>query len=189
MEKIGFAKETDAQTAQIANYEETKSRVMTSLKDYFRPEFLNRVDDIIIFDILNKESIAKIVAIQVDAVIERLRTKDIHLIVVPEVLAYLAEQGYNPHYGARPLKRLIQNKILTPVAGLMISQGVIKGGTITVGLKPLAVVTDKNAVKNKSGDNAPTERDFTFDVKKKKKVDSAVSKESPIIIRTADLQS
>jgi hypothetical protein len=71
----------------------------------------------------------------------------------------------------------------------MISQGVIKGGTITVGLKPLAVVTDKNAVKNKSGDNAPTERDFTFDVKKKKKVDSAVSKESPIIIRTADLQS
>ena len=198
MEKIGFAKEIDAQTVEKANYEETKSRVMNSLKDYFRPEFLNRVDDIIIFDILNKESIAKIVAIQVDAVIERLRTKDIHLIVEPEVLAYLAEQGYNPHYGARPLKRLIQNKILTPVAGLMISQGVIKGGTITVGLKPFAtagMTARTTAGKNGAGNNdsknlsGSAERDFTFDVKKKKKTDSTVSKESPIIIRTADLQS
>jgi ATP-dependent Clp protease ATP-binding subunit ClpB len=195
MEKIGFAKETNAQIAEKANYEETKSRVMTSLKDYFRPEFLNRVDDIIIFDILNKESIAKIVAIQVDAVIERLRAKDIHLIVQPEVLAYLAEQGYNPHYGARPLKRLIQNKILTPVAGLMISQGVIKGGTITVSLKPLAVAgsakvgTEKNGGKSNNNASVETDRDFTFEVKKKKKADSVVSKESPIIVRTADLQS
>jgi ATP-dependent Clp protease ATP-binding subunit ClpC len=164
MEKIGFAKEADAALAEKANYEETKTRVMASLKDYFRPEFLNRVDDIILFDILSKESIEKIVRIQVDAVVERLRTKDINLIVLPEVVAYLAQQGYDPHYGARPLKRLIQNKILTPVAGLMISKGVVKGGTITVGIKGT---------------------DFTFDVKKKSKHGAS----SPIVIRTADLQN
>ncbi len=146
MEKIGFSNK-DTNT-DIHNYEETKTKVMASLKDYFRPEFLNRVDDIILFDILSKESIEKIVKIQVDIVAERLNTKDIHLVVSPEVLSYLAKEGYNPQYGARPLKRLIQNKILTPVAGLMISQGVVKGGMIIVGLKGT---------------------EFTFEVKKKKK--------------------
>ena len=154
MEKIGFAKETVAAEAEKANYEETKVKVMNSLKDHFRPEFLNRLDDVILFDILSTDSIAKIVKIQVDAVIARLKTKDINLAVSPEVLDYLTKEGYNPHYGARPLKRLIQNKILTPVAGLMISQSVTKDGTITVGLKP-----DKEK-------DAQTE--FTFDVKKRK---------------------
>jgi ATP-dependent Clp protease ATP-binding subunit ClpA len=155
MEKIGFTKETNAAVAEKADYEETKARVMNSLKDYFRPEFLNRVDDIILFDILSKESIKQIVGIQVEAVVKRLAGKDITLIVEPTVLEYLAKEGYNPHYGARPLKRLIQNKILTPVAGLMISQGVLKGGTVTVG------------VKEGKGEKALPE--FTFDVKKKKK--------------------
>ncbi len=157
MEKIGFAKESTAAETEKANYEETKTKVMNSLKDYFRPEFLNRVDDIILFDILSTDSIAQIVKIQVDAVVARLKTKDINLIVLPEVFDYLAKEGYNPHYGARPLKRLIQNKILTPVAGLMISQGVTKDGTITVGLKPAPA------------GQVNTQPEFTFEVKKKKK--------------------
>lgn len=146
MEKIGFVSKTES--VEKENYDEVKNKVMTSLKDYFRPEFLNRVDDIILFDILSKESIESIVKIQVDSVVDRLKSKDINLVVSADVMSYLAKEGYNPHYGARPLKRLIQNKILTPVASLMISQGVTKGGTINVGIK---------------------NNEFTFDVKKKRR--------------------
>ncbi len=108
---------------------------MESLKQYFRPEFLNRLDEIIIFDILSKETIRTIVDMQVDIVRERLRNKEIQLSVSEEVLAFLAEQGYDPKFGARPLKRLIQSKILTPVASMMVSEGMLQGGTVSVGMK------------------------------------------------------
>jgi ATP-dependent Clp protease ATP-binding subunit ClpB len=159
MEKIGFTMQSEVN--EKANYDQVKDKVMSTLKEYFRPEFLNRVDDIILFDILSKESIEKIVKIQVDIVIARLKEKDVNLVVTPAVLSYLSKEGYNPQYGARPLKRLIQNKILTPVANLMISQGVVKGGTINVDIK---------------------NNDFVFDVKKKKKI------ETPIITTGVEIQ-
>ncbi len=149
MEKMGFR--GIEENSEKTNYNEVKDKVMSSLKDYFRPEFLNRVDDIILFDILSKESIEKIVKIQIDIVVARLKEKDIHLVVSDEVLVYLAKEGYNPQYGARPLKRLIQNKILTPVANMMIAQGVTRGGTISVTLK---------------------NGEFVFVVTKKKRMDS-----------------
>jgi ATP-dependent Clp protease ATP-binding subunit ClpB len=154
MEKIGFTVQADPN--EKANYDQVKDKVMGSLKEYFRPEFLNRVDDIILFDILSKESIEKIVKIQVDIVIARLKEKDINLTVSPAVLAYLAKEGYNPQYGARPLKRLIQNKILTPVANIMIAQGVTKDGSINVDMKKGSNMDDKNI-------------EFSFEVKKKKR--------------------
>ncbi|MBI5126458.1 MAG: AAA family ATPase [Candidatus Taylorbacteria bacterium] len=150
MEKLGFAKDVSA--SDTDNYTEAKTKVMGSLKDYFRPEFLNRVDDIILFDILSKESIISIVKIQVDQIVARLKAKEITLSVSDAVLTYLAKEGYNPQYGARPLRRIIQNKILTPVASLIISQGVMKGGTINVDIK-----TDKTG---------KVTDEFTFDVKK-----------------------
>jgi ATP-dependent Clp protease ATP-binding subunit ClpA len=101
----------------------------------FLPEFLNRLDDIIIFDILSREAIKNIVDLQIDLVRERLHQKEITLKVSPIALEYLSKEGYNPQYGARPLKRLIQNKILTPVASLMVSRGIMKGGTILVDAK------------------------------------------------------
>lgn len=164
MEKIGFVKKADdtknsEEEETKSNYTDAKTKVMASLKDYFRPEFLNRVDDIILFDILSKDSIEKIVKIQVDIVIERLKAKDVNMNVSPEVLSYLSKEGYNPQYGARPLKRLIQNKILTPVANLMISEGVTKGGTINVDVK-----------KDGKGDD-----EFTFEVRKKRKGNLVVS--------------
>jgi ATP-dependent Clp protease ATP-binding subunit ClpB len=131
MEHIGFVTSSSKQE----EYEQVKDKVSGALKEYFRPEFLNRLDDIIIFDILSPDAIAKIVHIQMDLVKERLAVKDIKLEVSPAVIAYLGKEGYNPQYGARPLKRLIQNKILNPVASLMISQGVMRGGVITVDLK------------------------------------------------------
>ena len=164
MQKIGFAIEkTDK-----SDYEDAKTRVMGALKNSFRPEFLNRIDEIVIFDILSPEAIKDIVKIEVEKVIKRLLEKEITLVVSEGVYEYLAKEGYNPQYGARPLKRLIQSKILTAVAGLIIDQGVIKGGTINVGI------------------DAKTS-EFTFDVKKVKKgkvidvkevTDGSLSKES-----------
>lgn len=131
MEAIGFAAAASDQT----NYIAAKQKVQESLKDYFRPEFLNRVDEIIIFNILSPEAIKDIVGIQVKEVVERLAAKDITLAINPSVYEYLSKEGYNPHYGARPLRRLIQDKILTKVAGLMVSRGVLSGGAVTVDVK------------------------------------------------------
>ncbi len=158
MEKLGFARDNDNRDKN--NYLEAKDKVMSSLKDYFRPEFLNRLDDTIIFDILSQDAIKDIVRIQVEQVVKRLAEKQITLDISPAVYEYLAKEGYNPQYGARPLKRLIQTKILTPVANLLIAQSVSKGGTIEVGIKP--------AGKNE------TQPSFTFEVKKRQKGESPI---------------
>jgi len=83
---------------------------------------------------------------QVAIVEKRLASKKITLQFSPESLVYLAEKGYNPQYGARPLKRLIQSKVLTPIATMMVAEGLLEGGVIKVGVK---------------------NGEFTFDVKKK----------------------
>jgi ATP-dependent Clp protease ATP-binding subunit ClpA len=161
MEKIGFA--TNTSNPDKENYAEAKTKINSALKDYFRPEFLNRIDDTIIFDILSPEAIRKIVTIQVDQLIKRLAEKSIELALTPAVYDLLSKEGYNPQYGARPLKRLIQTKILTPVANLLIGQEVVKGGKIQVDLK---------------GDK------FTFEVKKKHLPAGRQGKgESPIIVQ------
>ncbi len=131
MEKIGFAEKG----ADKDNYEEAKVKVMEAVKESFRPEFLNRLDDIILFNILSPEAVRDIVKIQVEQVKERLLQKEIVLDVSPNALEFLVKEGYNPQYGARPLKRMIQNKILTPVASLMISKGILKGGSIYADVK------------------------------------------------------
>jgi ATP-dependent Clp protease ATP-binding subunit ClpC len=143
MQAIGF----NTNASDKANYVDAKERVTNSLKEFFRPEFLNRLDEIIIFDILSPEVIRKIVGLQIDIIKKRLVEKEITLEVSNDVLTYLAEKGYDTHYGARPLKRLIQNKILTPVASLMISQGVLKGGRVSVGMEKeeIAIRVEKKA--------------------------------------------
>jgi ATP-dependent Clp protease ATP-binding subunit ClpB len=132
MESIGFA---IGGSSDASNYRMAKEKVQSALKDYFRPEFLNRIDEIIIFNILSPEAVKDIVEIQVKEVVERLASKDITLSLSPEMYEYLAKEGYNPHYGARPLRRLIQDKILTKVASLMVSRGILSGGSVSVGIK------------------------------------------------------
>ena len=131
MEKMGFG----GTTIESEKYGNVKSKVQEALKDYFKPEFLNRLDDIIVFDVLTHKAIEEIVGIQIGIVQERLLQKEINLKVSPEIAAYLSREGYNPQYGARPLKRLIQNKILTPVANLIVTKGIMKGGAVSVSVK------------------------------------------------------
>lgn len=131
MEKMGFSD----RGAGSGEYENVKDKIVEAMKDYFRPEFLNRVDDIIIFDVLPKEVIRKIVDIQIDLVRERLSEKEISLELSEGACEYLTEKGYNPQYGARPLKRVIQNEILNKIATLIITKGILRGGTVSISLK------------------------------------------------------
>ena len=126
-------------------YNLVKDKVMGSLKEFFRPEFLNRLDDIVLFNILSTDAIKDIVKMQVDIVAKRLEEKHISLVLSDGALAHLSKEGYNPQYGARPLKRLIQTKILTPIANMMVARGVMEGGSVSVDIK---------------------DNDFSFDVRK-----------------------
>ncbi len=143
MQTIGFGSNNDADQYNLA-----KDKIMERLKDFFRPEFLNRLDDIVMFDILPPEALKNIVSIQVDRLRERLMTKEIKLLISNDALQYLATEGYNPQYGARPLRRLIQDKILTPVAGTIIKERMMQGGIVTVGMKDGAITIKVEKRKN-----------------------------------------
>ncbi len=131
MSNFGFADDH----GEEAQYTQAKSKVMENLKEYFRPEFINRLDEIVVFDLLSPEVIAKIVEIQVQDVVDRLKNKEITLTLSKDVMNYLAKEGYDPKMGARPLRRIIQSKILTPVANMMIGEGVLQGGSVKVTMK------------------------------------------------------
>ena len=146
METLGFSNKS-----KVDEYSQTKEKVLESLKDYFRPEFLNRLDDTIVFDILSLESIRHIVDLKIKIVVDRLALKDIGFEIANEALSHLAKEGYNPHYGARPLGRLIQDKILNPIANLIISKGVKKGDTVSVDLKGKDLVVELKKKKVVSG--------------------------------------
>ncbi len=158
MERLGFSAAEEGDGAQ---YTEAKERVLAALKDHFRPEFLNRLDDIIVFDILNPSVIAEIVEIQIQKVLDRLAAKHIALSVTPEVRAYLARQGYDPRYGARPLKRVIQSKILTPIASLMIGKNMLESGEISVSMKGESELVVE-AKKKRAGKRAQRESEPTL---------------------------
>jgi ATP-dependent Clp protease ATP-binding subunit ClpA len=106
-----------------------RDKVMNSLKEQFKPEFLNRVDEIVIFNYLDKSEIAEIVELELKKVEKRLAKKEIKIKVSPDAKKLLAEQGYDPMLGARPLKRIIQQKILNPLA-LKIVRGEIQEGEV-----------------------------------------------------------
>ena len=105
----------------------TKGMVLEILKQTMRPEFLNRIDETIMFNPLNKKDITKIVQIQLDNVSEMLVDKDITIKITKYALSYLAEKGYEPQYGARPIKRVIQKEILNGLSRKLVS-GEIKNG-------------------------------------------------------------
>ena len=127
MKTLGFSHSDEED-----EYEQAKGKVREELRDEFRPEFLNRLDDVIIFNVLSEDAVREIVDLRIDEVLERLEKKDLSLVVEEPVYDYLAEEGYSPQYGARPLNRVIENEILTPVANLMVDRGVFEGGEVTV---------------------------------------------------------
>lgn len=119
MSKLGF--ET-AQEADISGRQNDlfKERVNASLKETFRPEFLNRLDEIIVFNPLTQKEIGEIVEIQINEVLHRLAQRNLNVTIDASVKKYIAENGFDPDYGARPIKRLIQKTILDQLADRII---------------------------------------------------------------------
>ena len=110
--------------------EERNKRVMEALRGHFRPEFLNRIDEIVIFDRLSDKEIGKIVDIQLSRLQRRLEGQKLNLELSDKARAYLAKEGYDPAYGARPLKRVIQHKILDPLSLEILDGRIHEGQTI-----------------------------------------------------------
>jgi len=131
METLGFI----TGDKEVSEEKELKGKIMNALENRFRPEFLNRLDEVIIFNSLSEENLKDIVKIQIDYVVKRLKEKEIDIRLTSNALSFLAKEGYNPHYGARPLKRLIQNRILNQSANLIISNKVGPGDAILVDAK------------------------------------------------------
>ena len=117
-----------------SNYQQMKNLVMTAVGEHFRPEFLNRVDDIVVFHPLGKEQITAIAKIQLRFLKVRLADKGYKLELSPAALGKIADAGFDPVYGARPLKRVIQIKIENPLAQKILSGNLTNDGTIKIDL-------------------------------------------------------
>jgi ATP-dependent Clp protease ATP-binding subunit ClpB len=118
--------------ADERSYQRMREQVLEALRRQFRPEFLNRVDEVVVFRALTEAELAKIVEIQLDGLRRRLAERHMTLEVAPAALAHLARVGYDPVYGARPLKRVIQREIETPVARLIVGGKLRESGTVKV---------------------------------------------------------
>ncbi|MBL0226396.1 MAG: ATP-dependent chaperone ClpB [Geobacteraceae bacterium] len=114
--------------------EAARNSVMNELKTSFRPEFLNRVDDIVLFKPLHIEEVAKIAGLLAEQLKQRLKDQRITLVISDNALHYIAQAGYDPVYGARPLKRFLQRELETRVARAIIGGTVLEDGTLTVDL-------------------------------------------------------
>lgn len=115
-----------------APYDKVKKAVMELVSQHFRPEFINRIDDVVVFHALTQAQIASIATIQIANLQQRLKQQDITLDVDPGALQYLAEKGFDPVYGARPLKRSIQQKLENPLAQDLLTGKFQSGDTIKV---------------------------------------------------------
>ena len=114
------------------DFAKQKEAVLDDVRAYFRPEFVNRIDEIVVFEPLGREEIGQIVEIQLGLLRRRLAERELKLELTEEAGAYLANKGYEPLFGARPLKRVIQREIQDPLALKLLSGEVRDGDTITV---------------------------------------------------------
>jgi len=112
--------------------EVVEERVMAAVKDAFRPEFLNRIDDLIIFDRLTEADLREIVEIQIQSLSDRLADRNVQLVLTGEALDLLARRGYDPAFGARPLKRVIQKDLADPLATAILERRFEEGATVKV---------------------------------------------------------
>ena len=130
--KIGFNLASNELKEAEADFNEKKGQVIKDLKDHFRPEFLNRIDKTIVFKPLNNKSIQEIVHLQIEELEKRLKDKGITLEATPKAIELLAELSYNPEYGARPIRRKIQDLVEDPIAEKILNGNFKKGSHIKI---------------------------------------------------------
>jgi ATP-dependent Clp protease ATP-binding subunit ClpB len=125
-----FATITDSNKDEVV--ESTKAAVLEMLKETIRPEFLNRIDEIIMFSPLNRDEIERVVELQIKAVQKMLKVSGVDMQVTPAALSYLADEGYDPEFGARPVKRVIHRMVLNRLAKDILAQKVDKDRPIII---------------------------------------------------------
>jgi ATP-dependent Clp protease ATP-binding subunit ClpC len=150
--KLGFAITREDDLTRENDYESMKAKVMDSLKKTFRPEFINRLDGIMVFRSLTRDEISLIVEIQLKPLRLQLAEHDMKLELTAAARNKIAEAGFDPDYGARPLRRVIQNRIQDPMSELVLGNRFSPGDTIQVDYRPII------------DENGKESTDFTFDV-------------------------
>jgi ATP-dependent Clp protease ATP-binding subunit ClpB len=157
MGALGFMGEKEE-----AEKQDLKEKVSEALKEGFRPEFLNRIDETIIFNYLGKEEIKKIVELELEKVASRLRGKRIEIKVTEKAKELLAERGFDPNLGARPLRRVIQREVLDPLALKIVTGTVKEGEEIEVDAKDgqIIIKTSAELVISKKQKKAPKQSEL-----------------------------
>ena len=129
---LGFVSSQDASANGFASAEDLRARVMGKLREAMRPEFLNRIDEIVLFQKLSREELGRIVRLMLQATSARLASREIVIDVTDVAVDWLGEHGYEPEYGARPLRRLIQREVDDRIADLLVSGRLADGDAVRV---------------------------------------------------------
>jgi ATP-dependent Clp protease ATP-binding subunit ClpC len=143
---LGFQLKRDEVAEEKVSYDEMRKKLNDSLKRSFRPEFINRLDSVVIFRSLNKFDIERIVTLELDKVSLRLKEHDLTLTASSAALSALAEQGYDADFGARPLRRVIQQKVEDPLSDRLLSGEFVTGDMIEVDITPEGELELKRAL-------------------------------------------
>jgi ATP-dependent Clp protease ATP-binding subunit ClpC len=151
---LGFAMKRDEVTEERLSYEDMRKKLSESLKRAFRPEFINRLDSVVIFRSLTRDDILKIVNLELEKVAERLKEHSLVLTATPEALASIAEQGYDAEFGARPLRRVIQQKVEDLLSDKLLSGEFADGDAIEVTVNDDGEITLEKSL-DKPGEKLP----------------------------------
>jgi ATP-dependent Clp protease ATP-binding subunit ClpC len=126
---VGF----NTNSRQISNNEYVKSVIQSALKKVFAPEFLNRLDDVVLFNALTRDDIHKIIDLELEGLYDRINSMGYEVKLTPSAKDFIAEKGYDVQFGARPLKRSIQKYLEDPMAEVIIKADIKEGDIISVG--------------------------------------------------------
>jgi ATP-dependent Clp protease ATP-binding subunit ClpC len=148
---IGFSINTDEARGEQQAYERMKEKVLDEVKRFFRPEFLNRIDATVVFHALTKDHLLSIVDLMLGMVALQLEEKGIKLETTPEARQLLADEGYDPNFGARPLRRVIQNQVEDRLSDEILSGRIQSGETAVIDVEEGKIAIHTKVVAMSSG--------------------------------------
>jgi ATP-dependent Clp protease ATP-binding subunit ClpC len=153
---LGFQLKQDKEVEERLGYEDMRKKLTDTLKREFRPEFINRLDGVVVFRALNEADIQQIVSLELDKVSERLVEHGLTLTATPVALTELGELGYDPEMGARPLKRIIQQQVEDPLSDAVLAGDFVEGDTVLVDLDDGGeIILTKEVASDKKAEPAP----------------------------------
>ena len=132
---IGFSLSNSEEKERIKDFESTKEEIMSDVRKFFKPEFINRIDKVIVFDPLKHDDVKEIIKLLINQLQFRMNDRNIKIKVSEKAISFLAEKGYDPEYGARPARRILQDKLEDEITELILDKKVSTGQTINIGFK------------------------------------------------------